>query len=860
MNRIGVLKQACLLVVLVALAPSTALAQSYDIAWTFGSVDIESYRLDAFEPNDVEFGDLGSEDPNLPLQLGGRYQVTVTEYSFHPFEIIAKGPSASQDTVLLSMTIQGPFESDPDVAWTDDGRGTVAFTLTEALYQAMVEGGRNPGYRCRTHPTTMRGDFAVAGLPIADRIAPSPIRIALETVASGLVAPGLLVPDPSGSTRLYVVDQAGQIYTIDDGELAEAPFLDVNDLMVTLRANYDERGLLGLAFHPGYADANHPGYGRFYTYTSEPVQGPADFTLDLPAEEMNHQSVIREWLWVDTDLQIDPNASREVLRIDQPQSNHNGGHIEFGPDGYLYIALGDGGGANDTAAGHGPDGNGQNINTIHGSIVRIDPLDPTLTADSPDASSANGAYRVPADNPFIGVDGVDEIYAYGFRNPYRFSFDRRSGALIVADVGQGHIEEINFVQRGGNYGWNLKEGTFLFDPEGVDVGLPLDDPTLIDPVAQYDHDDGIAVVGGYVYYGTEVPELWGRYVFGDFSLSFSTPEGRLFEADLFTGEIRVPQVASVGDPLGLFVKGFGQDAEGEVYLLASTAGGPSGETGVVLKIVASPTEYTADLTGTGAGTDDLATGQARFTIDPNTDVFSYALDVNAIQNVTQAHIHVASEPDGDGPPAVWLYPSNPPAQTMPGEFSGQLGAGPISDANLVGPLAGMTLNDLFTAIRENRAYVNVHTEAFPAGAIRGPVQAVRANPPISAVLTGADSGTDSTATGLTILRQDAEGTLSYALSVQGIENITQAHIHVAAEPGGDGPPAVWLYPAAPPAELIPGEFTGQLGAGDFTDADLVGPLAGMTLADLLTAIEEGRAYVNVHTDQFPAGEIRGSLQ
>ena len=172
----------------------------------------------------------------------------------------------------------------------------------------------------------------------------------------------------------------------------------------------------------------------------------------------------------------------------------------------------------------------------------------------------------------------------------------------------------------------------------------------------------------------------------------------------------------------------------------------------------------------------------------------------------------------------------------------------------------MTLNDLFTAIRENRAYVNVHTEAFPAGAIRGPVQAVRANPPISAVLTGADSGTDSTATGLTILRQGAEGTLSYALSVQGIENITQAHIHVAAEPGGDGPPAVWLYPAAPPAELIPGEFTGQLGAGDFTDADLVGPLAGMTLADLLTAIEEDRAYVNVHTDQFPAGEIRGSLQ
>ncbi|MDI6447757.1 CHRD domain-containing protein [Anaerobaca lacustris] len=860
MNAVGIARKVCLLVAATALVPTLAPAQSLHVAWTFGDVGLESYRLDAFAPDNVGFPPLGSEDPTLPLELGRRYQVTITDYTFHPFEVIAKGPSASQDTVLLSMTVPGPFESDPEVAWTDDGRGTVAFTLTEALYRAMAEGGRNPGYRCRTHPTTMRGDFTVAGLPIGERIAPSPVRVALEPVASGLTAPLLLVPDPSVPARLYVVDQTGQIHTVEDGVLAATPLLDVSDLLVPLRTNFDERGLLGLAFHPGYADADSPGSGLFYTYTSEPLHGPADFTVDRPAEEMDHQSVIREWQAGAYGQPIDPTVSREVLRIDQPQFNHDGGHIEFGPDGYLYIALGDGGGANDTSPGHGPEGNGQNIHTILGSIVRIDPLDPDRTPDSPDATSANGAYRVPADNPFVGGDGVDEIYAYGLRNPYRFSFDRRSGALIVADVGQRFIEEINFVQKGGNYGWNRKEGSFLFDPAGVNVGLPLDDPTLIDPVAQYDHDDGIAVIGGYAYYGTEIPELWGHYLFGDWSLSFSTPSGRLFEADLFTGRIQYLQVASVGDPLGLFVKGFGQDAEGEVYLLGNTDGGPTGETGVVLKIVAAPTEFTADLSAEPAGADVTATGQARFTLDPNAAVMSYQLDVDGIVDVTQAHIHVANEPGGDGPPAVWLYPSAPPTALIPGEFSGRLGEGAITDADFVGPLAGMTMDALLTAIREGRAYVNVHTIAFPGGAIRGAVEAVRAAPPIGAVLTGAGDGTDSTATGLTLLRWSAEDTLSYELKVQALENVTQAHIHVANEPGGDGPPAVWLYPSAPPAALIPGTFTGRLGAGDITDADLVGPLAGMTVADLLSAIEEGRAYVNVHTERFPAGEIRGPLE
>lgn len=716
------LKQVTKLVCLV-LAPTAVWAQPHDVAWTFGDVGMMAYRLDAFEPATVPFPALGTENPTLPVELGKRYQVRVTNPSAHPLEILAKASSPAQDVVLLSMSVQGSLESNPGVAWTDNGQGTVRFTLTAALYEAMTQGGRQPGYRCRPHSATMRGDFTIAGLPIADRVAPSPVRVGLQTVASGLAAPVILVPDPSQPARLHVVDQVGLIRVIHHGQLLDTPFLDLTGLVVPVRVNYDERGFLGLAFHPGYGDPDSVGHGRFYTYTSEPVQGPADFTVEVPeGTAMNHQSVVREWVWDGIGETVDPSSSREILRVDQPQSNHNAGHMEFGPDGYLYIAFGDGGGANDTAVGHGATGNGQNINTILGSIARIDPVDPALTPDSPDPVSANGAYRVPADNPFVGVDGVDEIFAHGFRNPYRFSFDAVSGALIVPDVGQNRVEEINFVHKGRNYGWNVKEGEFAFDPATGTVGQPLDDPRFSDPVVQYDHDDGLSIIGGYTYYGTAVPQLWGQYVCGDFSRQFSVPEGRLFVADLFTGQIQELLIGAAGDPLGLFVKGFGQDLEGEVYLLASTALGPVGDTGVVLKIVAAPAGFAAVLSGADAGTNSPATGLATFEVSAANDSVSYQLKVQGIENVTQAHIHVSTEPGADGPVAVWLYPAAPPAMLIPGEFTGPLGAGSFTAANFVGPLAGKTMADLLTAIRENRAYVNVHTQQFPAGEIRGQVE------------------------------------------------------------------------------------------------------------------------------------------
>ena len=721
----------------------TVEAASHDVAWTFGNVGSSSYRLDAFEPSDAGLGaSIGAEDPTLTVLVGRRYQVTVTNSIAHPFEVLAKGTSAGADTVLLSMGSRtGPFESDPEVGWDDQRSGTVTFTLTPDLYNAMTDSGHVPGYRCKAHVSSMRGNFDVLKEPepeplddpIPEPIEKGTISIELETVASGITAPVYLTHAGDDTDRLFVLDQPGKIRLIENGQLLCTPFLDITarvhmpGFFGSLDVNdFDERGLLGLAFHPGFADPQSPGYQKIYTYASEMVDFPADFTTEpLPAGEVfDHQSVIAEWtVDVNNPNIIDPGTRREIMRIDEPQFNHNGGMLTFGPDGYLYISVGDGGAGNDVADGHGATGNGQNKNTVHGSILRIDPLDPT-TKTSMDTISVNGQYRVPADNPFVGVDGVDEIYAYGFRNPWRFSFDSLTGDLIVADVGQNDIEEIDIVHAGGNYGWNLKEGTFRFDPDTGTVndgmeGLP---EGLIDPVAQYDHDEGISITGGFVYGGHAIPELMGKYVFGDFSTSFFLADGRLLYADLVTGLIQEFTIGMDDRNLGLYIKSFGQDADGELYLLAGTNLGPFGDTGLVLKIVPVQTQFSAVLSGAAAGTNSTANGQAFLTLSPTGDVILYLLSVQGIENVTMAHIHIADLPGNDGPPAVWLYPSAPPANLIPGQFSGLLGEGDITAANLVGPLAGNTLIDLLTAIKEKRAYVNVHTQQYPAGEIRGQLQ------------------------------------------------------------------------------------------------------------------------------------------
>ncbi len=437
------------------------------------------------------------------------------------------------------------------------------------------------------------GGVAVAG-GLADPIpAPIPqgsISISLQTVATGLTAPLEVTHAADGTNRQFVVDQAGLVRIIENGALVAAPFLDVTDRLVPLgffgtmdENDFDERGLLGLAFHPGYSNPASPGFRKLYTYTSEPVSGPADFTVPLqPGEMFDNHSVVAEWQ-VDAvnPNMVDVTTRRELMRIDDPQFNHNGGQLAFGPDGLLYVAIGDGGAANDFGPGHGPVGNGQEIETVLGKMLRIDPLG---------NNSANGQYGNPATNPFVGAAGLDEIFAHGFRNPFRFSFDTANGDLYVADVGQNNIEEIDLVTVGGNYGWRLKEGSFAFDFMTGEVsddltGLP---PGLIDPIAEYDHDDGISVIGGFVYRGSEIPELVGKYVFGDFSTGFFNPDGRLFYLDLDTGQISEFLLDGTTDPLGLFIKGFGQDADGELYLLAGTNLGPFGDFGQVFKIVPEP--------------------------------------------------------------------------------------------------------------------------------------------------------------------------------------------------------------------------------------------------------------------------------
>lgn len=442
---------------------------------------------------------------------------------------------------------------------------------------------------------------------LADPILRSGITVQLETVASGFTAPNWGTFAPGDEARLFVSDQDGILWVVDLESGSKSVFADLSALLVPLGAfgpgSFDERGFLGLAFHPDYA-VN----GLLYTLTSGPVSGTADFSTMPPGTTPNHQAVVREWQVPnpgDPSSVVDPASVREIMRIDEPQFNHNAGALAFGPDDMLYIALGDGGGRDDQGTGHGAAGNAQDPSNVLGSILRIDPLG---------NDSANGQYGIPADNPFVGQPGyAPEIYAYGFRNPFRLSFDMATGDLYVGDVGQDDIEEVDVVVAGGNYGWNVKEGSFCFNPNGADPGFayvaemcPNEPLGLIDPVAEYNtadsleqNDDGRSVIGGFVYRGSEIPQLAGRYVFGDYSV-FTEPganrNGRLFflnKKDIvkegFIKQSRIFEFTILGmEKLDMAVLGFGQDANGELYVMVNAPGVPFGNTGAILKIVRAP--------------------------------------------------------------------------------------------------------------------------------------------------------------------------------------------------------------------------------------------------------------------------------
>jgi glucose/arabinose dehydrogenase len=362
-----------------------------------------------------------------------------------------------------------------------------------------------------------------APTPTAVASVPPLTGVDLELVASGLVDPIGVTSAGDGSDRLFVNERGGVVRLIDaNGSLQGASFVDLSD---RVQAG-GEQGLLGLAFHPDFA-AN----GRVFVHYSRIGDG-ATVISELSASADRGTA--------------DPASERVVLTLSQPFANHNGGQIAFGPDGYLYIGLGDGGSGGD------PYGNGQNRQTLLGKILRID-------VDAPPA--AGRAYAIPDDNPYAGGgispgDGLPEIWAYGLRNPWRFSFDRDTGDLYIGDVGQNAWEEIDrqpaSSHGGENYGWSIFEGAHC------DAGCEV---TTIGPIAEYSHSNGCSVTGGYVYRGTRQPALVGTYLFADYcsGVIFTLAEEGLTPRQLAES--------------GLRVTSFGEAEDGEVYLVDLTGGG-----------------------------------------------------------------------------------------------------------------------------------------------------------------------------------------------------------------------------------------------------------------------------------------------
>ncbi|MFY0253958.1 PQQ-dependent sugar dehydrogenase [Chitinophaga sp. 30R24] len=382
-----------------------------------------------------------------------------------------------------------------------------------------------------------------AGNPPGNDTEPPVRKARLQLVTDQFISPVNMAVAGDGSGRLFFCQKEGKIWIVKKGVCLPTPFLDVSNDMVSINPGYDERGLLGLAFHPDFKK-NH----KFYVYYSAPMQ----------KKGFNHTSRLVEFtVAVNRPDEADPASQRVLMEIDEPESNHNGGQLQFGPDGYLYIGLGDGGGGGDK---HGDAGNGQDLRTLLGKILRID------VNSTP--------YKVPADNPFVNQAGArPEIWAYGLRNPWRFSFDKGSKKLFAGDVGQDKYEEVDIITKGGNYGWRIMEGDHDFKvPAGANKA------GLIAPVHEYSHDLGISITGGYVYRGNAIPALKGLYVFGDYNgKSFVlVPDGNKWER---------ANLELSGRPAGnLQILSWGQDEQGELYMLTSISG-KDGFKGAVYKLV-----------------------------------------------------------------------------------------------------------------------------------------------------------------------------------------------------------------------------------------------------------------------------------
>jgi glucose/arabinose dehydrogenase len=393
--------------------------------------------------------------------------------------------------------------------------------------------------------------------------------VALGMVTTGLERPVYLTHAGDGSGRLFVVEKPGRIRVIENGQVRTTPFLDIED---RVEDGGNEQGLLSVAFHPSY-ETN----GRFFVYyTARAGDGMivvSEFTVSGASSNVASAS-----------------TERQLLTIPHPSfDNHNGGLLKFGPDGLLYIGVGDGGSAND------PNNNAQNVESLLGKLLRID-------VDS------GGTYSNPSDNPFVGRAGRDEIYAYGLRNPWRYSFDRATGELWLADVGQNQWEEINIIRKGGNYGWRIMEGFHCRPPQTTcdQSGLEL-------PVFEYAHDGsngvpgGCSVTGGYVYRGSAIPSLVGTYLFAD----YCTGSRMLF--GLRKGETRARTFNNTA-PSEL-VTSFGEDEAGELYVVTDSS---FGGRGTIYKVVLANGACDIGCPEPVTAVDEDGNGTATVAYDPPT--------------------------------------------------------------------------------------------------------------------------------------------------------------------------------------------------------------------------------------------------
>lgn len=373
----------------------------------------------------------------------------------------------------------------------------------------------------------------------ADDLAP-PLTLNTQLVASDLQGP-IDIAFP-GNGDVLIAEQIGKIRLVKNGVLTAQPVLDIQSKLVKINPRYDVRGILGFTLSPKFSSNR-----KIYLFYCAPTSTPG----------MDHTNVVAEYTLPANSDPVDPNSGRIVFSSDAAAQGNNGGCIKFGPDGYLYIGMGDGGGGADN---HGPIGNGQNMNTLLGKILRID-------------VNSNTTYNIPKDNPFVGKPDVKpEIWAYGLRNPWRFSFDKATKKLFVSDVGENAIEEIDVVEKGGNYGWRLSEGTHCFNPQ-----INCDFTGVTKPIAEYDHHYGVCIIGGFVYNGKQLPAIKGKYIFADWTgpVYYIQKTGETWQRGNVTLKNFAPNAK---------VNSFGEDPSGEVYVLTTPDTSPVNPKGALYKI------------------------------------------------------------------------------------------------------------------------------------------------------------------------------------------------------------------------------------------------------------------------------------